>query len=244
MDQKPRLRNIVQPSGAAPYPLNEPTKKIIQAVGQHFIYRHYVGAQDLSGSDWTEAFCDAIGGEMLSATVGIADVGLGRYGWSLKTIKRKQPSQIQKIRIIVGRCSPDYSYGITDPHVNITKTGKAVLGILNARISLALDAFPNMRNAILIRSLDLRHYVFFEEEVQLIDPQDYTWKINVNGNFIATNKKTNEITFTWQPHGSQLTQHMIVPSKVTTFSIDLPTTIGKSELLAKLGVNENWVKIY
>ncbi|PIE84036.1 MAG: hypothetical protein CSA07_04055 [Bacteroidia bacterium] len=243
MDEKPKLRSSSQPVGRAPYPLNAPTQEVVERIGLHFIYLHGVGKDDLQGEDWAEAFRDAIGGQALGSNLGIADVGLGRYAWSLKTIKRNSPSTVRTIRLIVGRCSPDYSYGISDPHADVAMTGEAVLKILNARIEIALEAFPEMRTAVLIRSGDMREYVLFEASLSPYRTEQYEWAVNSNGNFIARHTPTQTLAFTWQPHGAQLTHHLTVPQEATHFTINLPQRLGKVELLQRLGADATWVSI-
>lgn len=42
----------------------------------------------------------------------------------MKTVKSTNPLNSQAVRLISGRCSPDYSYGIEDPHDDIQKQVK------------------------------------------------------------------------------------------------------------------------
>ena len=63
----------------------------------------------------------------MDSPVGIADVVLGKMAWSMKTVKNASPFRCKNIRLISGRCSPDYSYGITDPHKDIQETGRDCL---------------------------------------------------------------------------------------------------------------------
>jgi len=46
------------------------------------------------------------------------------------------PPTLTIIWLISGRSSPDYSYGISDPHENVQKTGRAVLEIWNERVNI------------------------------------------------------------------------------------------------------------
>lgn len=84
--------------------------------------------------------------------------------------------------LISGRCSPDYSYGITDPHADIQQTGRAVLGIWNERINLAQDEYNPVRTSVLVRSNDLLSYTLFEEDNHRFRTSDYLWEANKNGN--------------------------------------------------------------
>lgn len=132
----PRLRDINRLKTSEPYPLNEIPDDLIIKIASYIAYLIYVGRKDISGDDWGDAFADAIEGTHLSSPVGIADVIKGKMAWSMKTVKNPNPLTAKSVRLISGRCSPDYSYGITDPHLDIQMTGRAVLGIWNERINL------------------------------------------------------------------------------------------------------------
>ncbi|MBQ9641536.1 MAG: hypothetical protein IJV06_08240 [Bacteroidaceae bacterium] len=121
----------------------------------------------------------------------------------MKTVKLANPHREEAvIRLISGRCSPDYSYGITDPHENIQKTGRAVLNIWNERVNIAYDYYNPVRTSVLIRSNDLLTYNLFEEENHRYTANLYRWEENTNGNLIGMDVETGEQKFTWQPHGS------------------------------------------
>lgn len=105
------------------------------------------------------------GGEHLQSPIGIADVVYDKMAWSMKTVKNSNPHRVEAtVRLISGRCSPDYSYGITDPHEDIEKTGRAVLNIWNERVNIAQDYYNPLRTSVLVRSNDLLSYTLFEEE--------------------------------------------------------------------------------
>lgn len=94
---------------------------MVVGIASHLIYLICIGRKDISGSDWGDALAEAIGGRHLDAPVGIADVVKEKMAWSVKTVKNKDPFNARSVRLISGRCSPDYSYGITDPHEDIQK---------------------------------------------------------------------------------------------------------------------------
>ena len=98
----------------------------------------------------------------------------------MKTVKAQNPFNARSVRLIIGRCSPDYSYGITDPHVDVQRTGEAVLGIWNERVNIATDHYSQVRTSILVRSYDLRSYVLFEEDTGRFRTTDYHWEVNAN----------------------------------------------------------------
>ncbi len=226
-----------------PYPINEIPEKVITKIGGHLVYLLYTGRKDISGSDWGDAFADAIGGKHLDSPVGIADVVLEKMAWSMKTVKNANPFTAKNVRLISGRCSPDYSYGINDPHKDIQQTGRAVLGIWNERINIAQDNYNSVRSLILIRSADMLSYTLFEEENQRFRTNDYTWEVNTNGNLIGKNIETNEAKFTWQPHGSQFTIHTKIPVNATKFRIKQPPRLNREDILRSINFDDTWVEI-
>ena len=88
-------------------------------------------------------------GTHLQSPVGIADVTFNKMAWSMKTVKAKNPHRSNaSIRLISGRCSPDYSYGINNPHEDIEATGRAVLNIWNERVNIAQDYYRDYREML------------------------------------------------------------------------------------------------
>ena len=153
--KSPRLRDSRKAISSELYHLNEIPDEIVTMIGGYFIYLLHVGRKDITGNDWGDAFARAIGGNHLESPLGIADVVKDRMAWSLKTVKSADPFKAKRIRLISGRCSPDFSYGIADPHKDIQQTGTAVLGIWNERVNIAYDHYNPVRTAILIRSNSL-----------------------------------------------------------------------------------------
>ncbi len=243
---KPKLRDAKSRKGSEPFALNIIPDNIIQSIGGHLVYLISVGRTDISGDDWGDALASAVGGNHLSSPLGIADVILGSMAWSTKTVKHMSTSGVfnaKKISLISGRCSPDYSYGITDPHVDIQKTGSAVLNIWNERVNIAQDNYSPVRTSVLVRSPDLLSYVLFEEESHRFRTADYEWKINSNGNLKGFLCGTDKQLFTWQPHGSQFTIHAEIPDSAKQFTIKKPSIISKNETLEAIGFNSSWVTI-
>lgn len=166
-----------------------PRELVIQ-IGANLIYLLSIGRKDISGDDWGDVFAEAIGGTHLGSPVGIADVTLNGMAWSMRTVKNNNPFTAKVTRLISGRCSPDYSYGITDPHQDIQKTGRAVLNIWNERVNIAQDNYTPVRTLVLLRSADLRSDCMFEEENHRFRTSDYRWEENRNGNLSASISKT------------------------------------------------------
>ncbi len=242
MELRPKLRDSKHLSTKTLYPLNIIPPEIITKMGGYLVYLLYIGRKDVSGNDWGDAFADAINGIHLDSPVGIADVVLDRNCWSAKTVKVKDPFSISNVRLISGRCSPDYSYGITDPHKDVQKTGEAVLSIWNERINIATDHYSSVRTAVLVRSYDCLSYRLFEEDTQRFRTTDYHWDVNSNGNLIGLDRN-DKVCFTWQPHGSQFTIHTEVPESAIKFQIKQPPTISKTDVLKVVEFDESWVEI-
>ncbi len=239
---RPRLRDSGRLSDPDLYPLNEFPKDLITSIGSYLVYLMYIGRKDISGSDWGDAFADAIKGTHLDSPVGIADVVKGKQCWSMKTVKNDNPFTCTSIRLISGRCSPDYSYGITDPHKDIQKTGEAVLGIWNERVNIATDHYSQVRTGILVRSSDLLSYSLFEEDTGRYRTSDYHWEVNKNGNLLGIDKE-GKTKFTWQPHGSQFTIHVDVPANATKFTVKEPPKLSKEHVLQSIDFDSSWITI-
>lgn len=239
----PRLRDNRRLNSFEPYPLNQLPDDLIVRIGGYFTYLLYTGRRDFSGTDWGNAFSDAVKGTHLDSPIGIADVVLGKMAWSMKTVKNANPFNAKSIRLISGRCSPDYSYGIANPHQDIQKTGQAVLGIWNERINIAQDNYNPIRTSVLIRSDDLLSFTLFEEDNHRFRTSDFIWEVNPNGNLIGIDTNTGKVKFTWQPHGSQFTIHTVVPDDAVKFTIKHPPVLTKEDILDNLEFDESWVKI-
>lgn len=241
--EHPRLRDSNRLRTSEPYPMNEIPDDLIVRIGGYFVHLLYIGRKDITGADWGDAFADAVCGVHLDSPCGIADVVLGKMAWSMKTVKNGRPFNSTIVRLISGRCSPDYSYGITDPHEDIQRTGRAVLGIWNERINIAQDNYNPVRTSVLIRSNDLLSYCLFEEENHRFRTCDFEWEVNPNGNLIGRHVETGEIFFTWQPHGSQFTIHTRVPENAVKFVIKRPPLLTKDDILSTVGFDSSWVNI-
>lgn len=239
----PKLRDSKKLVTNEPYAINELPDDLVVRIGGYLIHLLYIGRKDISGSDWGDAFADAVGGTHLDSPVGIADIVFGKMAWSAKTVKNADPFKSRNVRLISGRCSPDYSYGITDPHADIQQTGRAVLGIWNERINIAQDNYNPVRNIVLVRSNDLLSYCLFEEDSRRFRTSDYIWEINDNGNLIGKEIKTQETCFTWQPHGSQFTIHTRVPENAIKFTIMRPPLLTKDDILNTIHFDESWINI-
>ena len=240
-NKTPRLRDSARPHVQELYPLNQIPNEIVVKICGHVVFLVSVGRKDLSGDDFGDAFAQAINGTHLGRPVGITDVALGKMGWSVQTVKVSHPWKATGIRLISGRNSPVYSYGIEDPLADVQKTGDAVLGIWNERINIAYAQFNVVRTLVLVRNEDLSQFVLFEEDTRPIRVTDYRWELNHNNNFLGIDKNSGETCFTWQPHGSQFTIHTRIPSNAKRFSVKKPVALDEKEFLLTLKFNESWV---
>ena len=179
----------------------------------------------------------------MSSPVGLADVVLDEGAWSVKSVQNIHPHKCDKIRVISGRNSPDFSYGISDPHADPQKTGTAVLGIWNERVSIAVDEYVNLRSAILVRNVNKLEFSLFETEINRFVTSEFVWRWNRRGNLEGTERTHNEHKFTWQPHGSQFTIMYSVPSSAVRFQIKRPPVLDFNKTMEQIGFDESWVSI-
>lgn len=182
-------------------------------------------------------------GSHLSSPVGLADVVLDDGAWSVKSVKTDRPHECGSVRIISGRNSPDFSFGITDSHVDPQKTGEAVLNIWNERVNIAVNEYVNLRSAILIRNFNALEFTLFETEVNRYAANEYVWSVNRRGNLEGMERTRHEHKFTWQPHGSQFTVIYTVPSSALRFQIRRPPILDFSRTIEQIGFDDSWVSI-
>lgn len=240
----PRLRDAHRSRHNEPYALNEIPDDIICRLGANIIYLIHTGRKDISGDDFGNAFAYAVRGEHLAKPIGIADVVLNNMAWSAKTVKIPAPHTADKVRLISGRCSPDYSYGITDPHKDIQQTGRAVLNIWNERINIAQEQYSPLRTIVMIRSYDLLSFTIFEEENHRYRVSDFEWRVNNNGNLVGKNIETGVDSFVWQPHGSQFTILTKVPQHAKKFRLKQPPILTQEMALNNIRFDNSWVEIF
>lgn len=225
------------------YPINKVPIELINKFGADIVYMLYTGRHDLTGNDWGDIFAKAVNGEHLSKPIGIVDVAKDKTAWSMKTVKATNPFDAKTVRLISGRCSPDYSYGIEDPHDDIQRTGEAVLSIWNSRVDIALNHYPRVRVCVLIRNNDMTSFSLYEEYLEHFNLSNYEWIENKNSNLEGINKHTGIKEFVWQPHGSQFTILSPVPEDAIKFKIKKPELLPQDEALASIGFDSSWIEI-
>jgi len=217
---------------------------IVVAIGKQLIYRAAIGDTDITGNTFSTAFANAIGGVDLTSPLGVVDVVRKKNVWSAKTIKASDPFTLGTARLISGRNSVDYSLGISDPHADVRRTGKAVLSIWNERINEAVTQYGNaLRLIVLVRNCEKNKFVLFEGVNTKFAPNDYQWKENTRGNFEGREKVTGIHKFTWQPHGAQFTILRQVPGSAIKFSIREQEQIGQDRILSLIEYDDDWITI-
>ena len=242
--QSPRLRDNKNKEIFELYPLGQIPDGIIIGIGKWITYHYVVGQADIDGEDWGDIFANAVGGEHLSAPLGLADVAYEGMAWSDKSVKNGNPHGASRVRVISGRCSPDFSYGISDPRADIAITGEAILGAYNERINVAKERYEPLRTILLIRNMNTLKFALFEHDAVRYNPNEYEWRLNKRGNFEGVEVATGIHRFTWQPHGSQLTIMYDVSASSVKFSLQRPPVIDFEKTMQQVGFAPDWVTIH
>ncbi len=239
--QKPRLRDSKSKRYEL-YPLGQMSNETVKEIARQLVYCFAVGKSDISGEDWGDILARALDANHLNSPIGLADVIHGSMAWSVKSVKNTKPHECLSIRVISGRCSPDYSYGISNPHDDVQKTGTAVLGIWNERVNIAKDTYEPLRALVLIRNPKTLEFSLYEQEVHRYNTSEYSWVENKNGNIEGYQVSTGRHTFTWQPHGAQFTVIYSICSRIN-FKIKRPPTLDFAKTLEQIGFNDSWITI-
>jgi hypothetical protein len=241
--QRPKLRDNKGKKAYELYPLGQIPDDVIYSIGKWMTYYFAIGKSDIDGEDWGDVFAKAINGGHMNSPIGLADVVYEGMAWSVKSVKSSKPFTTEKIRVISGRCSPDYSYDIADPHEDVQKTGAAVLGIWNERINIAKENYEPLRTSILVRNFNSLEFLLFEKETERFITKDYIWRENKNGNLEGINASSNKPLFTWQPQGSQFTIMYDIPMSVKKFKIKRPKVFDFEKTMENIGFDNSWVTI-
>lgn len=240
---KPKLR--IADKYSAPYPLNKFPKEFAFNLGREIVYfLASRGTPRLEGSDWEEIFARLIGAKWKPSNIGLDDVAYGHTAWGAKTVKNPNPFDVSSIRLISGRNSPVYSFGVGDiVNCNPDELGKQVLAIWNARVAEVRQSFKNLRTVVLIKSDDLLDLSVFEFCTKDFDINAYYWEWNKRKNLIGFDAKNKEHIFTWQPHGSQFTVLERVPEKRISIHIKKPPQLDRETILKTLNFDNSWIQI-
>ena len=241
--QRPKLKDNQGKKLFELYPLGNIPHDYIIEIGKWIAYRYAFGKTDIDGEDWGDIFAKAIGGQHLSKPLGLADVEYEGMAWSVKSVKNSNPHKCKSIRVISGRCSPDYSYNISNPHEDVNQTGRAVLNIWNERVNIAKDVYEPLRISILVRNPDKLEYLVYEEDAARYNTNNYIWKSNKNGNIEGYEIATEKHKFTWQPHGSQFTVLYDIPPSAIKFKVKRPPVFDFEQTLNQMGFDSSWIEI-
>ncbi|CRF46109.1 hypothetical protein HHE03_08290 [Helicobacter heilmannii] len=234
MPNAPRLRDL-RPQGG----LNAFSKSFIVELGGHLIY--WIALKgEIGGDDFVRALGGAFKTQIRLSPLGLLDLEHEGLGYSAKTIKAKNPFKLKAARLIIGRASPFYSYKM-EWQKDLQKTGLALINIYNERIKIALHSCQQLRLMVLVRSLDLKEFILFEELVKPLKNL-YSWELNPRGNLMGFDKQEHHC-FTWQPHGAQLTKITPIPKNALKFSLKHPPPLNPQTLLEQMGFKGNWVRM-
>jgi len=240
--EHPKLRGKARARSSL-YPLGEFTDDIILDLGRQFVHRLAVGHANITGDDFGEMFAHSISGIHYDKPLGITDIIWNGSSWSAKTVQDKNPFKAAKLRLISGRNSPQYSFGITSPLENVQATGDAVLKIWNERVNQSMNEHDDLRVVVLVRNMDLLHFTLFEYEATRYVPGDYEWRVNNRKNLEAFDKRTNKHCFTWQPHGSQFTVLKTIPGSAYRFKIKKrPPLLEMRHVLTLARFDDSWIE--
>lgn len=242
MTERPKLRNVekYQPL----YPLNKFPHGFGLKLGREIIYLLASrGTARLEGSDWEEIFARLIGAQWMPSNVGLDDIVYEQIAWGAKTVKSNSPFTTSKLRLISGRNSVAFSYGLDRvKNVDPNEIGKKVLKIYNERVASVRSKYMHLRTVVLIKSNDLLNVSIFEIDTVMFDIDSYFWEWNVRGNLVGFTKDKQH-KFTWQPHGSQFTIIEDVPASRLLIKIKAPPQLDKEMLLKSIAYDDSWVEI-
>lgn len=220
---EPKLRTVNK--AAAPFALNKFPKQFLDILAKEIVYKLATKtSMSLEGNEWEQIFANCIGAEWKPSNVGLDDVVLDNCCWGAKTVFGTSDLENQKtVRLISGRNSPTYSYGIDkltseDPN----EIGKLVLDIWNERVSAVRQIFKFVRTVVL---------------------KLYYFKWNKRMNLEGYEKSTNKHKFTWQPSGSQFTIIEDIPEKRLHISVKKPELVDKETILKAISFDNSWYSI-
>ncbi len=239
---EPRLRTVNK--AVPPYPINQFPAAFIERFAEDIVYMLATkSTMSLEGNEWEQIFANCIGAEWHPSNVGLDDVVLDNCCWSAKTVKSSSQLGKQKtVRLISGRNSPTYSFGVD----RITKVepntiGKMVLDIWNERVSGIRQYFKFARTVVLVKGPSYDEYLIFELETVRYDADQYVFEWNDRENLEGYTKEGHIHKFTWQPHGSQFTIIEEIPTNRYHLKIKIPPKLDKSSILSAVAFDKSWV---
>ncbi len=242
--REPKLRTVNKAS--APFAVNVFPNKLIEIFAKEVVYMMATkSSMSLEGNEWEQIFAKCIGAKWKPSNVGLDDVVLDNCCWGAKTVfGLTNLDKQQKVRLISGRNSPTYSYGIDKlTSENPNEIGKLILDIWNERVSAVRQIFKFVRTVVLVKSKDYKDYLLFEFDTIRYDPELYYFKWNKNTNLEGYEKTTDEHKFTWQPSGSQFTIIENIPDKRLHISVKKPEQVDRETILKAVNFDNSWYSI-
>ena len=242
--REPRLRTVNK--ATPPFEVNKFPAKFLDILARNIVYMLATKqSMSLEGNEWEQIFAECVGATWTPSNVGLDDVALGNCCWGAKTVFGQTNIEKQsKVRLISGRNSPTYSYGIDQiTSADPCEIGKLVLGIWNERVSAVREHFKFVRTVVLVKSKDYQDFLVFEFDTVRYDPELYYFAWNHRGNLEGYEKATDEHRFTWQPSGSQFTIIEKIPERRLHIKIKKPAPLDKEEVLKTLKFDKSWYSI-
>ena len=237
--REPRLRTVNK--AVAPFDLNKFPSKFIDTLAKEIVYMQATkSSMSLEGNEWEQIFAECVGAEWKPS-----NVGLDNCCWGAKTVfGATNIEKQQTVRLISGRNSPTYSYGVDsitseDPN----EIGKLVLDIWNERVSAVRQIYKFVRTVVLVKSKDYKDFLVFEFDTIRYDPELYYFEWNPRMNLEGYEKSTGKHKFTWQPSGSQFTIIEDIPEKRLHISIRKPEKVDKETILKAVNFDDSWYQI-
>ena len=182
----PRLRTVNK--AIAPFDCNKFPSEFVDTLAREIVYmmatKHHMS---LEGNEWEQIFANCVGADWKPSNVGLDDVVLNNCCWGAKTVfGTNNIANQQTVRLIAGRNSPAYSYGVDkiiseDPN----EIGKMVLEIWNERVSAVRQVYKFVRTVVLVKAKDFSEYLVFEFDTIRYDPELYYFVWNKNNNPLA-----------------------------------------------------------
>lgn len=241
----PRLRTVNK--ATAPFDTNKFPNEFVDTFSKNVVYMMATKqTMSLEGNEWEQIFAECIGADWKPSNVGLDDVVLGNCCWGAKTVfaSTKDLEKIEKVRLISGRNSPTFSYGVDQiTSQEPDEIGKMILEIWNERVSAVRQVFKFVRTVVLVKSKDYKDYLIFEFDTVRYDPELYRFEWNQRGNLEGYEKTTGQHKFTWQPSGSQFTIIEDVPTERLHISLKKPEPLDKEVVLETLKYDESWYRI-
>lgn len=240
----PRLRTVQK--AVAPFEVNKFPAKFVDTLARELVYMMATKqSMSLEGNEWEQIFAKCVGAQWKPSNVGLDDVVLDNCCWGAKTVFGKANIAKQEtVRLISGRNSPTFSYGIDKiTSENPDTIGKMILEIWNERVSAVRQIYKFVRTVVLVKSKDYGEYLIFEFDTIRYDPELFYFKWNRRNNLEGYEKSTNEHKFTWQPSGSQFTIIENIPETRMHIAIKKPEQLDKDSLLQALNFNSSWYKV-